>query len=91
MYPHLYRFDFAVLHNNNASALQILSEDHKLLCLHHIFAQYKSNIIITGRRKGRLERLKHELEQQYSLKVLTSCFDIHNRNACKSLVNSIDP
>ena len=56
-----------------------------------LFAQYKSNIIITGRRKGRLERLKHELAQQYSLKVLTSCFDIHNRNACKSLVNSIDP
>lgn len=55
-----------------------------------LFAQHKSNIIITGRRNDRLKKLKNELEQEYSIKVLISCFDIRDRNACESFVNSIE-
>jgi len=54
-----------------------------------LFAQHKSNII-TGRRNERLKNLKHEFEQEYSIKVLISCFDIRDRNACQSFVNSIE-
>lgn len=55
-----------------------------------LFAQQKSNLIIIGRRNDRLKNLKHELEQQYSIKVLISSFDIRNRSACQSLIDSIE-
>lgn len=53
-----------------------------------LFAQHKSNII-TGRCNEWLENFKHELEQEYSIKVIISSFDIRDRNACQSFVNSI--
>ncbi|MCG2587599.1 SDR family NAD(P)-dependent oxidoreductase [Rhodohalobacter sulfatireducens] len=52
-----------------------------------LFAQHKSNII-TGRWNEWFENFKHELEQDYSIKVLILSFDIRDRNACQSFVSS---
>lgn len=43
-----------------------------------IFAQQGHNVIITGRRKERLEQLTKELET-YNINVLPLCFDVRNR------------
>jgi 3-hydroxy acid dehydrogenase/malonic semialdehyde reductase len=43
------------------------------------FATNGYNIIITGRRKERLEKIKSELEEQYKIKVLALCFDVQQR------------
>lgn len=55
-----------------------------------IFAQHKSNLIITGRRDDRLKKLKHELENQHTIQVLSFCFDVRDRSACKSFIESVD-
>ena len=43
-----------------------------------IFAKNGYDIIITGRRKERLDEFKTELEKKYSVKVTSLCFDIRN-------------
>lgn len=45
----------------------------------HKFAKHQYNIIITGRRKERLEKLAHELVEKYAIKVLPLCFDVRKR------------
>lgn len=40
------------------------------------FASEKWNLIITGRRKDRLDELKISLENNFKVKVLTLCFDV---------------
>lgn len=42
------------------------------------------NLIITGRRRERLEDLKNELKKQCQVEVLTRCFDIRDRHAVTS-------
>lgn len=54
-----------------------------------LFAQNQANLIITGRRDDRLKTLKEELQLQHNTKVLTFCFDIRDREACKACVDSI--
>ena len=44
------------------------------------FASEKWNIIITGRRKERLDELKSTLEKKYNVQVLYLCFDVRNAN-----------
>jgi NADP-dependent 3-hydroxy acid dehydrogenase YdfG len=55
------------------------------------FAKNNYNIIITGRRKERLEELANQLIQQYNVKVLSLNFDVRNlkevENAIASLTN----
>jgi 3-hydroxy acid dehydrogenase / malonic semialdehyde reductase len=43
------------------------------------FASESYNLIITGRRKDRLEKITKELHQLYSVEVLPLCFDVQNR------------
>jgi NADP-dependent 3-hydroxy acid dehydrogenase YdfG len=45
-----------------------------------IFAQNNFNLILTGRRKERLDELKNELENAYSIEVCLLHFDVRNRN-----------
>ena len=45
------------------------------------FAAAGFNIIITGRRNERLVQVKKELENEYSIEVLSLCFDIQDRQA----------
>lgn len=54
-----------------------------------LFAQNQANLIITGRRDDRLKTLKEELQLQHNTEVLTFCFDIRDREACKACVDSI--
>lgn len=46
-----------------------------------LFAQYQYNLIITGRRKERLENLKSELAQNFNATVTCLQFDVRDRKA----------
>jgi 3-hydroxy acid dehydrogenase / malonic semialdehyde reductase len=58
------------------------------------FAQENHNLILTGRRANLLNNLKNYLETTYSIKVVTLCFDVQNKqetfNAIQTLQGSID-
>ncbi|MEY4875935.1 MAG: hypothetical protein RL708_1084 [Bacteroidota bacterium] len=53
------------------------------------FAAAKFNLIICGRRNERLDAMKQDLETKHQIKVLTSCYDIQNRNAVKVAIEAI--
>lgn len=55
-----------------------------------IFAKHGNDIIITGRRKEKLEEIKVELETQFNVKVLPLSFDIQNKEAVINAINSLD-
>lgn len=46
----------------------------------YLFASKGNNLILTGRRKERLESIKLELEEQYKVDVKILCFDVQDRN-----------
>lgn len=58
----------------------------------HLFAKHNWNVIITGRRKERLDRLEQELNSTYNVDVLSLNFDVRNvaevKNAITSLPNN---
>jgi 3-hydroxy acid dehydrogenase / malonic semialdehyde reductase len=54
-----------------------------------IFAENGFNIILTGRRKDRLENLKNELENEYGVNVLCLNFDVRNYDQVKAAIASI--
>lgn len=54
-----------------------------------IFASNQYKIIITGRRKERLEELKKELEENYKVDVLSLCFDVQNKTEVFETVNQM--
>jgi 3-hydroxy acid dehydrogenase / malonic semialdehyde reductase len=54
-----------------------------------LFAQNEANIIITGRREERLNELKKELSKKTASEIVTFCFDVRDREACKKCVDSI--
>ncbi len=45
------------------------------------FASHQFDLIITGRRKERLETIKLSLEKEYGIAVLPLCFDVQNKVA----------
>lgn len=53
------------------------------------FAANGYRLILTGRRKERLESLKKELEDQYKSEVLLLNFDVRERNTVKEAIASI--
>ena len=53
------------------------------------FAKEGYDIIITGRRKERLDELKKEIESAYSQKVLPLCFDVQKRKEVFQNIESI--
>lgn len=53
------------------------------------FATNGYNLIITGRRLERLEKLKAALESSFETKVLVLNFDVRNRAECEAAVESI--
>lgn len=53
------------------------------------FAGNNYNVIITGRRKERLEKLQQELEKRFSIKALPLSFDVRDFHACRKAINSI--
>ncbi|MFZ5976676.1 MAG: SDR family NAD(P)-dependent oxidoreductase [Hydrotalea flava] len=54
-----------------------------------LFAKNKWNLILTGRRKERLEQISKELEQKYSVKTLPLVFDVQDRNAVFTCIENI--
>ncbi len=48
-------------------------------------------LIITGRRKSRLERLAERLESQYGRPVANLCFDVRDCKACEKALASLPP
>ena len=55
----------------------------------HIFAKNKYNLIITGRRKERLEEIAHHLKDKYAIEVLTLNFDVRNKEEVETAVNAL--
>lgn len=47
------------------------------------------NVIITGRRKERLDLLAETLRNEFSVNVLPLCFDIRDKEACRQAVESL--
>ena len=54
-----------------------------------LFAKNNFKVIITGRRADRLQNIKEELEQQYSVPVITLQFDVRNRKATEQAIASL--
>lgn len=54
-----------------------------------LFAANGFQVIITGRRKTRLDVLERQLKEKYQIKVLSLCFDIRNSGETKNALNSI--
>lgn len=54
-----------------------------------LLAQNKFNLILTGRRKERLETLKADLETKYDCEVITLNFDIRNKIETENALNSL--
>ena len=54
-----------------------------------IFAKNGFNLVITGRRKDRLEDLKKKLQTKYGVEIVTLCFDIRDNEAVKKAWKSL--
>ena len=54
-----------------------------------LFARNGCDLIITGRRKQKLEALSERLKKKYAVKVQVLCFDVRNYNEVKKSVQSI--
>lgn len=54
-----------------------------------IFAKNGHNLILTGRRKERLEDLAKNLSSKHNVKVTCLCFDVRNNNEVVAAVNSL--
>ena len=55
----------------------------------YIFAKNKHDLIITGRRKDRLDKISIELQLEYGINVLPLSFDIRNNEAVKNSISSL--
>ena len=55
----------------------------------HLFAENGWNIIITGRRKERLDKLETVLKSTYKVEVLSLCFDVRDVEEVKSAISSL--
>lgn len=53
------------------------------------YASENYNLILTGRRADRLLELKNNLEEKFSIKVITLCFDVQNRADVFNHINSL--
>ena len=53
------------------------------------FAAAKNDLIITGRRKERLDDLTKELEAEHGVRVLPLCFDVQDKEAVFSTMNDL--
>ena len=53
------------------------------------FAAAKHNLIITGRRKDRLDAVKQELEAAHGIQVLACCFDVQDKEVVFNTINSL--
>jgi len=57
----------------------------------HVFARERYDLIITGRRADRLEKLAKQLKTEYNVEVITSSFDVRNREDVISRLEELPP
>lgn len=55
-----------------------------------LFAKKGYQLILTGRRLDRLERIAKELKEKFNIPVQTLCFDVRNSTETKKAIDSID-
>ncbi|WP_337871725.1 SDR family oxidoreductase [Ignavibacterium sp.] len=55
------------------------------------FAALKANLIITARRKERIDKLAYDLVQKHKIKILPVSLDVRNFNSVKSFYESLTP
>jgi 3-hydroxy acid dehydrogenase / malonic semialdehyde reductase len=53
------------------------------------FAKEEFNVIMTGRRKDRLETLKETLESRFDIRIHTLCFDVQDRAAVEKSIGDL--
>jgi len=56
-----------------------------------LFAKRGYQVIITGRRKEKLDALKQKFKKKYAARVKALCFDIRDAAATKKAWNNLDP
>lgn len=54
-----------------------------------LFAKENYQLILTGRRLDRLEKIKENLEKENQVKVHLLCFDVQDKNATEKAMNSL--
>lgn len=54
-----------------------------------LFAQKNYTVIITGRRKERLDELQHFLQSEYNTKVIALCFDVRDKVATTAAIDEL--
>jgi 3-hydroxy acid dehydrogenase / malonic semialdehyde reductase len=52
-------------------------------------AEHKYDVIITGRRQERLDKLKAEIENTYGVKVYPLCFDVRDEKQVSAAIDSL--
>jgi NADP-dependent 3-hydroxy acid dehydrogenase YdfG len=55
----------------------------------HVFARERYDVIITGRRADRLEKLARQLKKEYNVNVLTAVFDVRDREEVISKLEAL--
>ena len=55
----------------------------------HVFARERYDVIITGRRQDRLEKLAQQLRKEYNVNVLTVSFDVRDRQEVISSLEAL--
>jgi 3-hydroxy acid dehydrogenase/malonic semialdehyde reductase len=55
----------------------------------YLYAKEGYNLVITGRREGKLNLLKADIEKKYQIKVITLSFDVKDASAVESELNSL--
>lgn len=55
----------------------------------HVFARERYDVIITGRRADRLEKLARQLKKEYNVNVLTVEFDVRDREEVISKIEAL--
>lgn len=54
-----------------------------------IFAKNGYDLIITGRREGRLKSIKEKYEDKYAVKIIALCFDVRKKTQVKNAIKSL--
>lgn len=54
-----------------------------------LFAKSGTNLIITGRRNNRLQKLQSSLIKNHGVEVITLCFDVRDRDECEKAIQEI--
>src|SRR5690348_9229491 len=55
----------------------------------YYFAQHGWNLVLTGRRKERLEEIEKDIRANHPVKVLSLCFDVRDRKKTEESIHDL--